>query len=65
MGYSRTKKTNIDTGEHLTMPGHSLGNMTVTILAKVESEDVFYRKERETYLIQKFNTFYRGLNLRP
>ena len=44
---------------------HSLGNMTVTILENVESEDVFYRKERETYLIRKFNTFYRGLNLRP
>ena len=65
VGYIRTKKTNIATGEHFNMPGHSLGNMTVTILEKVESEDIFYRQERETYLIRKFNTFYRGLNLRP
>ena len=53
-----------DARKHFNMPGHSLGNRTVTILENVESEDVFYRKESETYLIRKFNTFYRGLNLR-
>ena len=65
MGYIRTKKKNIVTGEHFNMPGHSLGNMTLTILEKVESEYVFYRKERETHMIKNFNTFYRTLNLRP
>ena len=65
VGYFRTKKTNIATGEQFNMAGQSLRNMTVTILEKVESEDIFYRKEREINLIRKFNTFYRGLNLRP
>jgi hypothetical protein len=65
VGYVRTKKTNLTTGQHFNKPGHSLGNMTVTILKKVKSKDPFYRKERETYYIRKFNTFYRGLNLRP
>ena len=51
VGYIRTKKTNIATGEHFNMPGHSLQNTTGTRLENVESEDVCYRKERETYLI--------------
>ena len=44
VGYFRTKKTNIATGEQFNMAGQSLRNMTVTILEKVESEDIFYRK---------------------
>ena len=65
VGYVRTKKISLATGEHCNKPGHSLGNMTVTILEKVKSQDPFYRKERETYYIRKFSTFYRGLHLRP
>ena len=41
--------------------GHSLANMTTTIIEKVNSEDIFYRKEREAYHIRKFNTYYNGL----
>ena len=36
-------------------------HMTTTIIEKV----IFYRKERETYHIRQFNTYYTGLNLRP
>ena len=32
--------------------------MTITILEQVRSNDDLYRKEREKYLIQNFNTFY-------
>ena len=53
------------TGEHFNSPGHSLADMTVTILEKVKSSDDLYRKEREKYFIRKFNTFYKGLNIRP
>ena len=53
------------TGEHLNLPGHSLADMTVTILEKVRSSDDLYRKEREKYFIRKFNTFYKGLMLLP
>ena len=65
IGYIRTKKIDKSTGVHFNSTGHSLGNMTATILEKVKSEDIFYRKERESYHIRKFNTHFRGLNLRP
>ena len=53
------------TGEHFNMPGHSLSDLTVTILERVKSTDDLYRKEREKYFIRKFNTYYRGLNRQP
>ena len=53
------------TGLHFNQKGHTLANMTVTILEQVKIEEQFYRKERELYLIRKFNTYYGGLNLRP
>ena len=53
------------TGEHFNMPGHSLSDMTVTVLEKVKTSDDMYRKEREKYFIRKFNTYYRGLNRQP
>ena len=33
-------------------------------LERVKKNDESYRKERETYFINKFNTFYRGINNR-
>ena len=63
--YIRIKRMDKSTGAHSNEIGHSLGNMTATILEKVKSEDIFYRKERESYHIKKFNTYFRGLNLRP
>ena len=52
------------TGVHFNLPGHTLSNMTVTILEKVKGDEL-YRKERETILIRKFNTYHRGLNRQP
>ena len=65
LGYVRTKKLNKATGAHFNSKGHNISNMTVTILEKVRSTNWQYRKEREKYLIRKFNTFYGGLNLKP
>ena len=65
MGYIRNTNITKTTGFHFNLPGHTLANMTVTVLEKVKSEDELYRKERESYFIRKFNTYYRGLNLRP
>ena len=50
------------TGEHFNLPGHSLSDLSITILEQVKKKDDLYRKEREKYFIRKFNTFYRGLN---
>ena len=50
------------TGQHFNLPGHSLSDLTVTILEKVRSNDDLYRRERERYFMRKFNTYYKGLN---
>ena len=50
------------TGQNFNLPEHDISNMNVNILKKVWKVDEFYRKERERYLINKFNTFKNGLN---
>ena len=64
-GYVRNNIYSQPTGHHFNLPGHSEDNMNITILEKVKKNDTYYRKEREKYLIKKFNTYYRGLNRMP
>ena len=61
-GYINNFITSKATGYHFNLPGHSLVNMTVTVLEKVKRADTQYRKQREKYFINKFNSFYKGLN---
>ena len=61
-GYIVNKQLDKATGAHFNLPGHSLANMKFTILEQVKTNNENYRKERERYLINKFDTFYRGLN---
>ena len=61
-GYINIKVVNLTTGDHFNQPGHSLANLKVSILEQVRIEDDSYRREREKYFINKFNTFYNGLN---
>ena len=42
------------TSRHFNQPGHTLGNMNITILERVKSNYPINRKEREV-LCQKFN----------
>ena len=60
--YIRKKHLNHPTGEHFNRPGHWIDNITITILEKVKVNDTQYRKEREKYLIKKFDTYYNGMN---
>ena len=60
--YVTNNVTSQATGAHFNLPGHSLANMKIGILEQVKKNDQDYRKERERYLIQKFNTFYNGMN---
>ena len=39
--------------------------MKSTILEKVTINEIQYRKEREKHLINKFNTYYSGMNQMP
>ena len=44
IGYIRTQKQEKATGHHFNLPGHSLANMTATILEKMKVNDQEYRK---------------------
>ena len=52
-------------GQHFNLPGHEIGNMTITVLEKVHKYDDSYRQEREEVFIGKFHTFYNGVNRQP
>ena len=53
------------TGEHFNSSGHSLHNITITIVEKVKHQDKDYRLEREKFYIKKFDTYNNGLNGKP
>ena len=44
------------TEEHFNLPGHSINNMKVSILEKVNQDSIAYRKIRESFYITKFET---------
>ena len=50
---------------HFNSPGHNIGNLKVTVIEKVKKCEELYRKEREHMFINKFNSFYKGLNRIP
>ena len=65
IGYVKNRNENMARGKHFNQPGHTVSDMTFTVLEKVKKTDTLYRKEREKHLIQKFNTYHDGLNRRP
>ena len=42
-----------------------MSNVTVTVIEKVKKNNESYRKERESTVIRKFNTYYKGMNRHP
>ena len=64
-GYVNRRIFSYATGHHFNLPGHSISNITVTILEIVKKKDEGYRLQREHYLIRKFNSFHRGINRMP
>ena len=61
-GYIVNQHIDKATGAHYDQPGHSLANIKVTILEQVKVNCEMYRKERERYFINKFDTLQNGLN---
>ena len=61
-GYVRAQMKNKSTGRHFSEQGHSISDMTITVLEKIFNPDPQYRRQREKMWINKFNTRYRGLN---
>ena len=60
-GYVNQNITDTSTGSHFTSLD-SQANMKITVLERVKKNDKNYREVRESYLINKFNTYYDGLN---
>ena len=56
-GYVKNKHLNQATGSHFNEPGHGLENKKVIIIEKSKQANEPFRKEREKFFIQKFNTF--------
>ena len=65
IGYIKSHNTNQATGYHFNLPGHSLSDMKIIGIELVKKIDTCYRKERESYLIRKFNTYNKGINRMP
>jgi hypothetical protein len=49
-------------GEHFNLPGHSVANMKVSVIENCRQESAMYRKCRESFFINKFETKHLGLN---
>ena len=62
INYVRNKNLKTATGYHFNLPGHSIENMKFSIIEQVRKRNNIYRKEREKYHINNFNTFYKGIN---
>ena len=60
--YINNEHIDTTTGAHFNQPRHQLSDMTVTIVEVSKKKDDTYRKEREKYFINFFNTGYKGLN---
>ena len=60
--YVTSRLMNKATGSHFNEPGHSVSDMTLTILEKIFNQNPLYRKQREKMWINRFNTKYKGLN---
>lgn len=50
--------------EHFNLPGHSVANMKVSVIENCKQESTMYRKCRESFFINKFETKHLGLNRR-
>ena len=61
-GYVISRKEGRVTGTHFNSRGHSVSDLTVTVLEIVESNKLEILEKRERFFIQKFNTILEGLN---
>ena len=63
-GYVRRQETDMATGSHFNLPGHSMADMTISVLERISNPDEQYRKERESHYIEQFEAYRKGMNRR-
>ena len=61
-GYVNRKEVKKATGNHFNSSGHSISDMRIQIVEKMFTRDIFFRKQREHFYINKFDTKRNGLN---
>ena len=61
-GYIENDEIKKATGSHVNTPGHSLSDLSMTVIEQVKKNDIFYRRERERLFINKFTTLHSGIN---
>ena len=62
LGYIRSKTLSQPTGLHFNLPGHSASDMKGTIIEHCGDKSKTYRKLRESFFINQFNTVRKGMN---
>ena len=55
-GYVYRKETKKATGDHFNSSMHSISDMRIQIVEKMLIRDIFFRKQREHFFINKFDT---------
>ena len=61
-GYVTSEDTSTATGRQYNSPGHTLADLSITLLEQVRKNDTLYRTQREEFHVRRFNTLYKGLN---
>ena len=61
-GYIENDEIKKATGSHVNTAGHSLSDLSMTVIEQVKKNDIFYRRERERLFINKFTTLHSGIN---
>ena len=61
-GYVRNQTLDKATGEHFSLQGHTWSGLSITVIKQSKRNNNLYRKEREEFHINCFNTFYKGPN---
>ena len=62
LGYARRGEIEKATGGHFNLPGHSLSDMSISVLESVKEKNTFYRECRESFHIENFNLQRKGIN---
>ena len=59
------EKPSFKPSAHFNEPGHRIEHMKVIAIEKLKNKNTQYRKEKEKFFIQKFDSYHNGINKRP
>ena len=62
LGYIKSAKFTEPSGEHFSLPGHTLSDIEGMVIEQVRSRDPYILRAREELLIQNFDSYRFGLN---